>query len=224
VTAAPVATVAPSPTATPSSSPTTTAPAGGGGGFGGGGGGGGFVPPPPVVSPSPSPTISNSPTPLPTVSAIATYSQSPSSTPKPSLSPTATPVATTSATPSSSPSPSPTPSVTRNSKGEVTKTDSFAVLPKTPGSVKVTIISAPSKTIVTSLKSTVQASITVKKGALIKVVVKDASGKSFTIASVTAKSAGTYKTPALKFAKAGIYQVTILIGKVKKVITYKITK
>jgi len=226
VTAAPVATVAPSPTATPSASPTSTAPSGGGGGFGGGGGGGGFVPPPPVVSPSPSPspspTISNSPTPLPTVSATATYSQSPSSTPKPSLSPTATPVATTSAAPSSSPSP--TPSVIKNSKGEVTKTDFFAVSPKTPGSVKVTTISATSKTIVTTMKSTVQASITVKKGALIKVVVKDATGKSFTIASVTAKSTGTYKTPALKFAKAGNYQVTILIGKLKKVITYKITK
>jgi ribosome-binding factor A len=74
------------------------------------------------------------------------------------------------------------------------------------------------------MKSTVQASITVKKGALIKVVVKDSTGKSFTIASLTAKSTGTYKTPALKFAKAGSYQVTILIGKVKKVITYKITK
>lgn len=226
VTAAPVATVAPSPTATPSASPSTTAPSGGGGGFGGGGGGGGFVPPPPVVSPSPtpSPTTSNSPTPTPTVSATATYSQSPSSTPKPSLSPTAKPLTTISATPSTSPSPIPTSNVQKNSKGEVTKTDSFAVPLKPPGSVKITTVTVSSKTFTTTLKSTVQAAISVKKGSVIKVVVKDASGKSFTIASVTAKSTGTYKTPALKFAKAGTYQVTILIGKVKKVIIYKITK
>jgi len=64
----------------------------------------------------------------------------------------------------------------------------------------------------------------VKKGTEINVVVKGADGKSYTVASTTAKSTGTYKVPAIKFSKPGTYQVTVLIGKVKKVITYKISK
>jgi hypothetical protein len=75
-----------------------------------------------------------------------------------------------------------------------------------------------------SIKTPVQPAVAVKKGSVIKVVVKDASGKSYTVASTTAKSTGTYKAPALKFSKTGTYQVTLLVGKSKKVITYKITK
>jgi hypothetical protein len=44
------------------------------------------------------------------------------------------------------------------------------------------------------------------------------------VASTTAKTTGTYKTPAIKFSKAGTYVVTVTLGKVQKVITYKITK
>jgi hypothetical protein len=64
----------------------------------------------------------------------------------------------------------------------------------------------------------------VKKGTVIKIVVKGADGKSYTVASTTAKATGTYKAPAIKFSKPGTYQVTITVGKVKKVITYKISK
>jgi hypothetical protein len=59
---------------------------------------------------------------------------------------------------------------------------------------------------------------------VIKVVVKGADGKSYTVASTTTKTTGTYKAPAIQFSKPGTYQVTVMIGKVKKVITYKITK
>jgi len=59
---------------------------------------------------------------------------------------------------------------------------------------------------------------------VIKVVVKGADGKSYTIASTTTKATGTYKAPAIKFSKPGTYQVTVLVGKIKKVITYKISK
>jgi len=59
---------------------------------------------------------------------------------------------------------------------------------------------------------------------VIKVVVKGADGKSYTIASTTTKTTGTYKAPAIKLSKPGNYQVTVLVGKIKKVITYKISK
>jgi len=64
----------------------------------------------------------------------------------------------------------------------------------------------------------------VKKGTVIKVVVKGADGKSYTVVTTTTKTTGTYKAPAIKFSKPGTYQVTILVGKIKKVITYKISK
>jgi hypothetical protein len=86
-------------------------------------------------------------------------------------------------------------------------------------------LTASNTTISTSLKTNVQASVpAVKKGTAIKVVVKGADGKSYTVSSTTAKTTGTYKTPAIKFAKPGTYQVTVLVGKAKKVITYKISK
>jgi hypothetical protein len=59
---------------------------------------------------------------------------------------------------------------------------------------------------------------------VIKVVVKSADGKSYTIASIKTKKTGTYKAPAIKFSKPGTYRVTVMIGKIKKVITYKISK
>jgi hypothetical protein len=75
------------------------------------------------------------------------------------------------------------------------------------------------------LKNSVQPSISsVKKGTVVKVVIKGSDGKSYTVASTTTKSKGTYKAPAIKFVKPGTYQVTVMIGKIKKVITYKITK
>jgi hypothetical protein len=59
---------------------------------------------------------------------------------------------------------------------------------------------------------------------VIKVVIKGPDGKSYTIASTKTKKTGTYKAPAIKFSKPGTYQVTVLVGKIKKVVTYKISK
>jgi hypothetical protein len=115
--------------------------------------------------------------------------------------------------------------VTTNSKGEVTKTTTFAIPTKISGPVKSLTLTGSKATISTSLKTAVQPAIpSVKKGTAIKVVIKGADGKSYTVASTTAKSTGTYKTPAIKFSKPGTYQVTVMIGKIKKVITYKISK
>jgi hypothetical protein len=123
------------------------------------------------------------------------------------------------------PSPAVRPGVTTNIRGEVTKTTTFAIPTKITGPVKESTITLSTAVISTSLKSAVQPSIpAVKKGTEIKVVVKGADGKSYTVASTTAKSTGTYRAPAIKFSKPGTYQVTVLIGKVKKVITYKISK
>ena len=191
---------------------------GGGGGGGGGSSGGGVGPGPtpsisPTPTPSPSPSVAATPTPTPTVSASA------SATPSPS------PTASASASASPSPSPTSRPGVTTNVRGEVTKTSTFAIPTKVTGPVKSLTLTGSKATISTSLKNAVQPAIpSVKKGTVVKVVIRGADGKSYTVASTTAKSSGTYKAPAIKFAKPGTYQVTVMVGKVKKVITYKITK
>ena len=212
VTAAVIATVAPSASATPSA--TATTPSGGssgGGGFGGGGGGAATDTATASASPTPSASPSPSASPTPTIAP----------SPKPSAS--ATP--TSSPTSSAPPSPTSRPGVTTNAKGEVTRTTSFAIPTKVSGPVKSLTLTGSKATISTSLKTAVQPAIpSVKKGTAIKVVIKGADGKSYTVAATTAKSTGTYKAPAIKFAKPGTYQVTVMIGKVKKVITYKITK
>ena len=238
-TTAPSASPTPSPTATtaPSASPTPTAttpsvttPSGGGTG-GGGFGGGGFVFVPPVETPtvlvSPTPSPSASPSVSPSSSASPTPIVTPS--PKPSISASPTPITTPSPKPSISPTPlrSPTsnPGVVKNAQGEVTKTTTFAIPLKVSGPVKSLTLTAAKATVSTSLKNAVQPSFpSVKKGTAIKVVIKGSDGKSYTVASAVVKKNGTYKAPAIKFSKTGTYQVTVTIGKVKKVITYKITK
>jgi hypothetical protein len=220
----------PSPSPTPTPTPTPTAPSGGsggggGGGFGGGGGGGGFLPPAVAAlgtpSPSPSVTPTISPTPLPSISQlpVVTISPTPIATKPALISPTP------SARPSTSVSPIARPGVTTNAKGEVTKTTTFAIPAKVTGPVKSLTLTGSKATISTSLKNSVQPSIpSVKKGTVVKVVIKGADGKSYTVASTTTKSTGTYKAPAIKFSKPGTYQVTVLVGKIKKVVTYKISK
>jgi hypothetical protein len=235
---APPPTPSPTPTPTPTPTPAPAPPSGGssGGGFSGGGGfGGGFVPPAVVAlgipAPSPSATATASPSPTPSISQlpIVTASPTPTSTasPTPSQTPTTGPSPKPSPITSTSPSLTPAPQigVTKNAKGEVTKTTTFAIPLKVSGPVKSLTLTAAKATISTSLKNAVQPAIpSVKKGTVIKVVIRGADGKSYTVASTTAKTTGTYKTPAIKFSKTGTYQVTVTIGKVKKVITYKITK
>lgn len=225
----------PSPTPTPTPTPAPPPPAPPSGGSSGGGFGGGFVPPAVAVLgiPTPTPTASASPSPTPSVSQlpIATASPTPTVTltatasPKPSSTPTASPKPSpvTSASPSLSPASQF--GVTKNAKGEVTKTTTFAIPVKVSGPVKSVTLTAAKATISTSLKNAVQPAIpSVKKGTAIKVVIRGADGKSYTVASTTAKSTGTYKTPAIKFSKPGTYFVTVTLGKVQKVITYKIGK
>ena len=218
----------PSPTPTPTPTPTViTAPPSGGSSGGGFFGGGGSIFIPPAVAalgtPSPSPSVTPTflPTPLPSISQLPVVTSAPT--------PIATKPALISPTPSRAPSPSSSPSarpgVITNARGEVTKTTTFAIPAKIVGTIKTTTVSGSKATVSTSLKTPVQPAVSsVKKGTVIKVVVKGADGKSYTVASTTTKTTGTYKAPAIKFSKPGTYQVTILVGKVKKVITYKISK
>ena len=225
----------PTPTPTPSSTPAPPPPAPPSGGSSGGGFGGGFVPPAVVAlgipAPSPSAMATPSPSPTPSVSQlpIATASPTPTATASPTPSPTTSTGPSPKPSPIASASPSLSPAsqlgVTKNAKGEVTKTTTFAIPVKVSGPVKSLTLTAAKATISTSLKNAVQPAIpSVKKGTAIKVVIRGADGKSYTVASTTAKSTGTYKTPAIKFSKPGTYLVTVTVGKVQKVITYKIGK
>ena len=225
---APPPSPSPTPTPTPTPTPVTAPPSGGssGGGFFGGGGGGVIFLPPAVAalgtpSPSPSVTPTFSPTPLPSISQlpVVTLSPTPIATKPAITSPKPSPIASVSSSPSARPG------VTTNARGEVTKTTTFSIPTKVTGPVKSLTLTGSKATISTSLKNSVQPSIpSVKKGTVIKVVIKGSDGKSYTVASTTVKKTGTYKAPAIKFSKPGTYQVTVMIGKVKKVITYKITK
>jgi hypothetical protein len=66
----------------------------------------------------------------------------------------------------------------------------------------------------------------VKKGTVVKVVIKGVPMERATQWHLQLRKVNrrTYKAPAIKFSKPGTYQVTVMIGKVKKVITYKISK
>ncbi len=226
----------PTPTPTPTPTPAPAPPSGGSSGGGFFGGGGGFVPPAVIAlgipAPSPSATATPTPSPTPSISQlpIVTASPTPTST---TASPTPSPTPTTGPSPKPSPVMSASPSlspatqfgVTKNSKGEVTKTTTFAIPSKVSGPVKSLTLTAAKATVTTSLKNAVQPAIpSVKKGTVIKVVVRGSDGKNYTVASTTAKTTGTYKTPAIKFSKPGTYLVTVTLGKVQKVITYKIGK
>ena len=94
---------------------------------------------------------------------------------------------------------------------------------KISGPVSTNVVTKAAVTLVASTKVPVQPVIPkVAKGTEIKVVIKGSDGKSYTVAATKAKSSGTYTAPALKFTKPGTYTVTILVGKVRKTITYKV--
>ena len=57
---------------------------------------------------------------------------------------------------------------------------------------------------------------------LVKVQVKDPSGKSYQIASTSVEKNKSFSTPIMKFAKKGTYVVTIYLGTSKRVITVKV--
>ena len=58
----------------------------------------------------------------------------------------------------------------------------------------------------------------------VKVSVKDPTGKSYQIATVTVSKNKSFASPIVKFAKAGTYVITTYVGTTKKVVTVKVQK
>jgi cell division septation protein DedD len=158
---------------------------------------------PTPVTPTPPPTPTVTPTPTPTVT------PTPTPTPTPTVTPTPTPTVT----------PTPTPSPT------AAKSTFFATTTSTKNLTKLALryasASASSK-VGKSLQLTVASVGT--KTVPVKLTIKDPTGKSYQVASVTVSKNKSYSTPIVKFAKAGTYVFTTYVGTTKRVVTVKVAK
>ena len=61
------------------------------------------------------------------------------------------------------------------------------------------------------------------KSVVVKVSVKDPSGKSYVISTATVVKNKAYVAPTLKFSKPGTYTITIFLGTAKRIVTVKVT-
>ena len=189
---------------------TISASSGGGGGVGGGGGG---ASPPPTPSPSPTPTL----TPTPSASPTPSITSSASPTPTHSPSPTPTPTSTHSPTPTPAASVSPSPTSTA-----ATPIKPFQVITTKP-TFAVQVSGSKAKTTL-SVKKTIQITLgKFAKGTLVRQIIRGPTG-TFKISSAKLKSTGIVKSAVFKFAKPGTYTYTTTLGKIKKVVTIKVTK
>jgi hypothetical protein len=161
------------------------------------------------VTPTPTPTPTHTPTPTPEVTAT------PTPTPTPVVTPTPTPTPSVTPTPAVTPSPFPTTAKsnyfstttsTKNLSKVVAKNSTTAVSSKVGKSLQITIRSVGSKNVA------------------VKVMVKDPSGKTYTIASAEIGKNKPYATPILKFSKPGTYTASVLIGTTKKIVAVKVAK
>jgi hypothetical protein len=59
---------------------------------------------------------------------------------------------------------------------------------------------------------------------VVKVIVKDPSGKVFTVATRSITKNKSYVSPIFKFSKTGTYVVTVTAGTTKRVVTVKVSK
>jgi hypothetical protein len=62
------------------------------------------------------------------------------------------------------------------------------------------------------------------KNVVVKVIVRDPSGKVFTVASRSVTKNKAYISPIIKFDKPGTYVKTVEIGTTKRVVTVKVSK
>ncbi|CAN2227878.1 Proteinase K-like catalytic domain [Candidatus Nanopelagicaceae bacterium] len=162
----------------------------------------------PVVTPTPTPVATPTPTPSPSPTPVATP------TPTPTPSPSASPI------PAPTVSPQPNPTFTTN----VPKSSYFATTTSTKNLTKVTLknsTAAVSTKVGKSLQITISTVGT--KSVVVKLSIKDPSGKSYTVASVSIAKNKAYLAPIVKFSKPGTYVFAIYIGTVKKVVTVKVT-
>jgi subtilisin family serine protease len=162
----------------------------------------------PVVTPTPTPTPVATPTPTPTPTPI------PVATPTPSPSPTAT------AIPGPSVTPTPNPTFTSNAP----KSTFFTTTTSTKNLTKVQI-----KNTTTAVRTKVGKSIQMSlasvgtKSTVVKVTIKDPSGKSYVVSSTAVAKNKAFSSPIIKFAKAGTFAISVNIGTSKRVVTVKVT-
>jgi hypothetical protein len=105
------------------------------------------------------------------------------------------------------------------------KSTYFAVTTSSNNLSKITITKAATSAKIKLGKSLQFKIATVgKKAALVKVSVKDPSGKSYQVASKSIANNKSYSSPIMKFSKAGKYTITTFVGSAKKVITVKVSK
>jgi hypothetical protein len=157
----------------------------------------------PVVTPTPTPVPTPTPTPTPTPVATPTPTPTPSVTELPA--PTVTPV--------------PNPTFTTN----MPKSTFFTTTTSTKNLTKVTLKNSTAA-VSTKVGKSLQVSIPTvgTKNVVVKVSVKDPSGKSFVIATTKVAKNKAYVAPIVKFSKPGTYTFTIFLGTAKRIVTVKV--
>jgi hypothetical protein len=153
------------------------------------------------------------PAPTPTPTPTATPTPTPTATPTPVATPTPTPTATPSVVPTPTPSPA------------TTKSTFFSTTTSTKNLTKLTLRKATAA-VSTKVGKSLQITLPTvgSKSVVVRLTIKDPSGKVFTVASRSvAKNKGDV-TPVIKFAKAGTYGVTITVGTMKKSVLVKVIK
>jgi hypothetical protein len=149
----------------------------------------------------------------------------PTPTPTPVVTPTPTPVATATPTPVATSSPVPTPSATLTPSPSASKSAFFSTTTSIRNLTKVTV-----KKTTTAVSTKVGKSLQItlptvgSKNVVVRLTVKDPSGKSHTVASKVVAKNKSYITPVINFAKAGTYGVTIAVGTLKKSVLVKVIK
>jgi uncharacterized delta-60 repeat protein/uncharacterized repeat protein (TIGR02543 family) len=158
-----------------------------------------------AVTPAPTPT----PTPTPVVTP----------TPTPVVTPTPTPTATP--TPVLTPSPIPTPSATPTPAA--TKSTFFTTTTSTKNLTKLTLRNSTAA-VSTRVGRSVQVTLLTvgTKNVVVKVTIKDPSGKVYMVASRAVTKNKGYVAPIVKFSKAGSYVVTIAFGTAERKATIKV--
>jgi hypothetical protein len=155
------------------------------------------------------------PTPIPTATAAPT--PTPVATPTPTATPT--PVATPTPTPSATPSVTPTPSPA------ATKSTYFSTTTSTKNLTKLTV---KKTTIAVSTKVGKSLQVTLPtvgaKNVVVKVLVKDPAGATYTVASTAVTKNKAYVSPKVNFVKTGTYVMTLTAGTTKRVVTVKVSK
>jgi hypothetical protein len=158
-------------------------------------------------------------------SEIVTPAPTPTPTPSPTATPTPTPTATPTPVATPTPTPTATPSVVPTPTPIVSKSSYFAT---TNSNAKLSKIVIKSNTTKVSTKVGRSLQFTVpsvgNKTTVVKLYIKDLSGKSFLVSSAKVSKNKSYTGPRVKFVKSGSYLATLTIGANKKTVKINVTK